>query len=223
MNLSKKILLILALILIQVNTGFSRINPETDFSIGISSILMDDTPALSTLKKRFNDGVMYRADLSHQFTDAYTGETISSFGSIWFTRDSYKIDTPDQVIIVDNLLSTVYNKQQNRVIYSNYSPEEDDFAPSRYFAGAAGEYESKETANSDGSTTITITKTDAFEQFKEVVIRVSRNGTPTQIDAIDQMDNTIKTTFRFGRFESSDQSIFAFQPPVGAEIVDMRE
>lgn len=223
MNLSRQILLILVLTLSQVDTGFSKNNPEKGAIIHYSGFLMDDTPALSTLKKRFNDGVMYRADLSHQFTDAYTGETTSSYGSIWITRDSYKIDTPDQIIIVDNLVSTVYNKKQNRVIYSNYSPEEDDFAPSRYFAGAAGEYESKETANSDGSTTITITTADAFEQFKEVVIRVSRNGTPTQIDAIDQMDNTIKTTFRFGRFESSDQSIFAFQPPVGAEVVDMRE
>jgi outer membrane lipoprotein-sorting protein len=223
MNLKKSILLLLlfsfGLYVAAEAVPVSEIgNADTG-----STIKQTDTPALAALKKRFNEGVMYRADLSHQFTDAYTGETTSSYGSIWFTRDSYKIDTPDQVIIVDDLVSTVFNKQQNRVIYSNYSPEEDDFAPSRYFSGEAGDYESAEIVNADGSTTITITTADAFEQFKEVIIRVSRNGTPVQIDAIDQMDNTIKTTFRFGRFESPTESIFAFQPPAGAEIVDMRE
>ena len=223
MNLKYWKLLLLLLIIGQVEVGFSKIITNAESVLNKETVSVEDTPALAALKKRFNEGIMYRAELSHQFTDAYTGETTSSYGSIWFTRDSYKIDTPDQVIIVDDLVSTVFNKQQNRVIYSNYSPEEDDFAPSRYFSGDAGEFESEEIVNSDGSTTITITTTDAFDQFKEVVIRVSRNGLPTQIDAVDQMDNTIKTTFRFGRFESSDQSIFAFQPPSGAEIVDMRE
>lgn len=182
-----------------------------------------DTPVLAALKKRFNEGIMYRADLSHQFKDSYTNETTSSYGSIWFTRDSYKIDTPDQIIIVNNLVSTVLNKKQNRVIYSNYNPEEDDFAPSRYFAGDPGNYVSKEVGNSDGSTTITLVINDPFEQFKEVVIRVSIDGMPVQIDAIDQMENSIRTTFRFGRFERPSPALFAFQPPVGAEIVDMRE
>lgn len=189
----------------------------------VESQLKSDTPALAALKKRFNEGILYRADLSHQFTDSYTDETTNSYGSIWFTRDSYKIDTPDQIIIVNNLVSTVFNKQQKRVIYSNYNPEEDDFAPSRYFSGTAGNYESKEVTNPDGSTTITLTITDPFEQFKSVVIRVSRDGMPLQIDAVDQVDNTIRTTFRFGRFERPAAEIFAFQPPAGTEIVDMRE
>lgn len=223
MNLKNGKFLLFVLLFGLIEVGFSKIdNPYKSAKMGVT-VVVGDTPALAALKKRFNDGIMYRAELSHQFTDAYTGETTSSYGSIWFTRDSYKIDTPDQVIIVDNLVSTVFNKQQNRVIYSNYNPEEDDFAPSRYFSGDTGEFESQEVVNADGSTTITITTTDAFDQFKEVVIRVSRNGLPTQIDAVDQMDNTIKTTFRFGRFESSDQSLFAFHPPAGAEIVDMRE
>lgn len=223
MNLKRMIILLFVILMSHAEVGLSKTVISFESYLIKGNINSEDTPALSALKKRFNEGMMYRAELSHQFTDAYTGETTNSYGTIWFTRDSYKIDTPDQVIIVNDLVSTVFNKQQNRVIYSNYNPEEDDFAPSRYFAGNAGEYESEELVNADGSTTITITTTDAFDQFKEVVIRVSRNGLPTQIDAIDQMDNTIKTTFRFGRFESSDQSIFAFQPPAGAEIVDMRE
>jgi len=181
-----------------------------------------DTPALSALKSRFNTGSMYRADLSHQFTDAYTGETTSSFGTIWFTSEAYKIDTPDQLILVSNRISTVFNKRQKRVILSTYSPDEDDFAPSRYFSGGAGLYESSEERNTDGSTTIIIRSTDPFEQFTEVKIRVSRDGSPTQIDAIDQMDNTIRTTFRFGRFESVVDGLFEFKPPAGTEIVDMR-
>ena len=223
MNLKRQFIVTFILVLIQIEPGYSKFSIDTNLDAGLTATVRQDTPALSALKKRFNDGFMYRADLSHQFTDGYTGETTSSYGSIWFTKDSYKIDTPDQIILVSNRVSTVFNKQQKKVILSTYHPEEDDFAPSRYFSGDIGQYESREEPNSDGSTTITITTTDSFDVFKEVVIRVSKDGTPIQIDAIDQMDNTVRTTFRFGRFERTDQTIFVFKTPEGVEIVDMRQ
>lgn len=182
----------------------------------------DDSPSLAMLKKKFDEQVYYRAELSHQFTDAYTNETTSSYGSIWFSKDMYKIDTPDQLILVRDLTSTVYNKNQNKVIISQYDPEEDDFAPSRYFSGNRDTYSSVDIVNEDGTKTIKIMSDDAFELFSEVEIKLSRDGNPVQIDAVDQMENTIRTTFRFGRFERIKQDVFSISYPSDAEIVDMR-
>lgn len=188
-----------------------------------ASVMISDSPALTLLKNRFNSDVLFRAELSHQFTDSYTGETTSTYGTIWFSKDMYKIDTPDQLILVRDRISTVYNKRQKRVIYSNYDPDEDEFAPSRYFTGRDGAYISSDVPNADGSITIKITTEDPFEMFSEVNIRVSREGSPVQIDAVDQMENSVRTTFRFGRFENFQNAVFTIQYPDDAEVVDMRQ
>ena len=39
---------------------------------------------------------MFRAELSHHFTDAFTEEVTDTYGTIWFGRDRYRIETPDQ-------------------------------------------------------------------------------------------------------------------------------
>jgi outer membrane lipoprotein-sorting protein len=191
--------------------------------VGGSIPLLSDSPALSQLKSRFSDDILFRAEMSHHFTDSYTGEVTDSYGTIWFNRDKYKIETPDQIILVRDLTSTVYNKAQRRVIISHYDPEEDEFAPSRYFASSRDTYRSQDISNNDGSTTILITSDDPFEIFSEVKIRVTRDGQPSQIEAIDQMDNEIRTTFRFGRFERVQESVFAISYPADSEIVDLRQ
>jgi len=192
-------------------------------SIVDSAARLPDSKALSQLKSRFADENLFRAEMSHHFTDSYTGDVTDTYGTIWFSRDMYKIETPDQIILVRDLVSTVYNKAQKRVIISRYDPEEDEFAPSRYFTSTRETYRSQDIANNDGSTTILITSDDPFEIFSEVRIRVSRDGQPTQIDAIDQMDNAIRTTFRFGRFERVQERIFEISYPSNTEIVDLRQ
>ena len=210
-----------------VNTDINGLNSKQTLLIedGLESSKSTqnvDSPSLKALKSKFEEHVFYRAELSHQFTDAYTGETTSSYGSIWFSKDMYKIDTPDQLILVRDLTSTVYNKSQNKVIISQYDPEADDFAPSRYFSGNRDTYNSTDIINQDGTKTIKIITDDAFELFTEVEIRLSRDGNPVQIDAVDQMENTIRTTFRFGRFERIQEGVFSISYPSDAEIVDMR-
>ncbi|HAC14587.1 MAG TPA: hypothetical protein DCE78_01395 [Bacteroidetes bacterium] len=204
-----------------LSTSLKTISVGYDSELALT-VPNDDSPALATLKSRFAEPIYYRAELSHQFTDAYTGETTSSYGSIWFSKDMYKIDTPDQLILVRDLISTVYNKSQNKVIISQYDPEADDFAPSRYFSGNRDSYNSTDIINEDGTKTIKIIADDAFELFTEVDIKLSRDGNPVQIDAVDQMENTIRTTFRFGRFEKIQEAVFTISYPSDAEIVDMR-
>lgn len=185
--------------------------------------LPNDSPALQQLKTRFAGDTMFRAELSHFFTDSFTQETTETYGTIWFAKDRYRIETPDQIIVVNGNTSTVLNIRQNRIIISHYDSEEDEFAPSRFFASDNDAYTSSDITNPDGTTSINITSDDPFELFQSVIIKVSRDGSPMQIDAIDQMDNHIQTTFRFGRFSQISAERFTLTPPAGAEIVDLRD
>lgn len=190
---------------------------------GAGTLLANDSPALKLLKDRFSGDVMFRAEMSHFFTDSFTDETTETYGTIWFSNDRYRIDTPDQKIIVYGNVSTVFNVRQNRVIISDYDPEEDEFAPSRFFGGSEATYKSQDSIGSDGTTTILITSDDPFELFSEVEIRVSRDGSPLQIDAIDQMDNSVRTNFRFGRFERMQDDLFLLHYSDETEVIDLRE
>lgn len=182
-----------------------------------------DSPALARLRQEFAREIMFRAELSHFFTDSFSGETTEVYGTIWFARDGYRIETPDQVIVVSGDVSTVLNIRQNRLILSHYDAEEDEFAPSRFFSRENDNYVSTDRTNPDGSTTIHITSDDPFDLFQHVEIRLNRDGNPVQIEAVDQMENTIRTMFRFGRFLPFDANQFTLTPPQGAEIVDLRD
>ena len=182
-----------------------------------------DSPALARLRQEFAREIMFRAELSHFFTDSFSGETTEVYGTIWFARDGYRIETPDQIIVVSGDVSTVLNIRQNRLILSHYDAEEDEFAPSRFFSRENDNYVSTDRTNPDGSTTIHIASDDPFDLFQHVEIRLNRDGNPVQIEAVDQMENTIRTMFRFGRFLPFDANQFTLTPPQGAEIVDLRD
>ncbi|MCH8495138.1 MAG: outer-membrane lipoprotein carrier protein LolA [Balneolales bacterium] len=188
-----------------------------------ATLQANDSPALKQLKERFSGDVVFRAEMSHFFTDSFTDETTETYGTIWFSKDRYRIDTPDQKIVVNGDVSTVYNVRQKRVIISHYDAEEDEFAPSRFFGSSEATFRSQDSTGDDGTTTILITSDDPFELFSKVNIRVSRDGSPMQIDAIDQMDNSVRTNFRFGRFERMRSDLFTLDYPADTEVVDLRE
>jgi outer membrane lipoprotein-sorting protein len=181
-----------------------------------------ESPALQNLKAKFTDESLYRAEMSHHFTDSFTGETTDIFGTIWFGRDAYRIDTPDQVVIVNGDISSVWNRRQNRVIISLYSADDDEFAPSRFFTGDHGAFISEDIPQS-GGTLIHIRSDDPFELFSQVKIFVDADGRPVRIEAVDQMENQVRTEFRFGRFELRSNELFNPEFPRGTEIVDLRD
>ena len=199
-----------------------RVSSGTASSEIVTSVF-NESAALQALKAKFASNVVFRAEMSHHFTDAYTSETTDTYGTIWFGINAYRIETPDQIIVVQGDVSRVFNKRQNRLIISHYNAEEDEFAPSRFFAGTQASYRSQDIAGSDGSVTILITSDDPFELFSEVRIRVGRDGNPIQIQAIDQMDNTVRTIFSFGRFERAQDNLFHISYTSGTDVVDLRQ
>jgi outer membrane lipoprotein-sorting protein len=218
------------MVLLAGNVAVEAKMASTNASLSNESLVVEslsgtmvDSPALQQLKAKFASQGLFRAEMSHHFTDSYTNEVTSTYGTIWIGTDVYRIDTPDQIIVVDGKISTVYNKAQKKVIISNYSADDDEFAPSRFFGATRDVYNSKDITGADGSTTIFITSDDPYEMFREVRIRVGRDGNPLEISAIDQMENDVRTTFRFGRFEQPQQHILKIDYPADAEIVDLRD
>lgn len=178
--------------------------------------------AFVELKTRFDEGAVFHASFNHTYTDAYTNETTTSKGLIWIDQAGYKLESEDKIIVVDGETSRVYEGARNRIIISEYDPEEDDFAPSRMLSGIDETYTSNEKKLPNGNTLITLLTDDDFATFITVEIEVNTKLEPVKITAYDFAENLIVTSFSNGKFERLTDETFNLDYPEDAEIVDMR-
>lgn len=174
------------------------------------------------LKANFADQKVFVADFSHTYTDSYTEESLSSTGKIWVSSDKYRLDSENQLLIVDGATSKVYDRSRNRVIISDYQAEDDDFAPSRMLNGVDSTYTVSEVSLKNGDTKITLATDDDFALYVVVEIIVGKNAVPKSITAYDFSENKIVTTFTNGLFSPKNEALFNIEYPKNAEIVDTR-
>lgn len=171
---------------------------------------------------RFKSGEIFRGEFVHRYVDSYTQDTVVSRGQLWVGRDRYKVVSNRKTIVVDQMISRVYDQDRGRVIISRYDPEEDDFAPSRFLNGTDSTYTVSSTEIRDGNTVIQLESKDAFALFNEVRITISADLIPRDIFAVDQAENRITTTFANGRFIGFRDGMFELNYPDTTEIIDMR-
>lgn len=204
----------------------SKIGISPKFILFIVGIFVSTTlPAQTTfeqLRTMFDGDQIFKAQFKHTYLDSYTQESTNSSGDIWINAIGYKLTSEQQTIVVDGQLSQVYDSNRNRVIISDYEPDEDDFAPSQMLSGIDESYTPTESILENGNTQITLVTDDDFAAFLTVEIEVTEGLLPLKITAYDIADNIIITTFTNGAYLSADASIFELNFPDSAEIVDMR-
>lgn len=181
-----------------------------------------DTPAFDELKSFFEDGYVFKAEFNHIYIDNFTGSEQTTEGQIWIGEGQYKIEGDSQQMIVDGEISRVYDRVKNRVIISEYIEEEDDFAPSRMLQGVDETFSVSENELEDGKTEIKMISDDPFSIFMEVTIILDQNRNPIQIQAFDQVDNELTTTFSSGSFIEEQPGQFDISVPDSAEVIDLR-
>lgn len=185
--------------------------------------LLAQSSAFNALKDRLQSGDVFRADFIYAYTDSYTGESTTSSGAIWVNTRSYKLITTEQVLVVDGETSRVYDSSRNRLIVSEYIPEDDDFAPSRILGGINEGYEVSEITNPDGTVLVQMISDDDFADYTSVELFLNASGIPLRITAFDFADNESLTRFTNGRFIPVTDSLFTLTHPEDAEIIDMRQ
>lgn len=178
---------------------------------------------LERIRALFKEGHVLHAHMTHLLTDSYTGETNEIAGEMWISRDKYKIKAEFQTVLVDGSISRVYNDRQNKLIISAYVPEEDDFAPSRFFSDKEKLFHVADAVREGAVTVLTLYPEDPYEIFTEVTIRLLSDLTPDLIRAKDQMDNIFVTRFTEARFLKYSDDYFGMEYPEDAEIIDLRK
>jgi len=174
------------------------------------------------LKQKFENGQVFQSDFTHRYIDSYTQDTVQNRGQIWVGKKQYKVESPSQRVAIDGKLSRVYDGQRNRLIISEYVPEEDDFAPSRILNGIDSTYTIDQQQKKGNRHVITLSSDDPFALFRQVRITLNEQLIPMEIFVKDPADNLITTTFTGGVFKEKRNNIFELQYPADAEIIDMR-
>ncbi|MDG5766966.1 outer membrane lipoprotein carrier protein LolA [Balneolales bacterium ANBcel1] len=198
------------------------------FSGGMVTVAPANTPAgepneLEQARSLFEEGRILHARMSHEFYDSYTGETDWTEGKIWIAKDRYRVSVEHQSVLVDGEISRVYNSVQNKLVISEYHPGEDDFAPSRFFSESEEIYLVEESFQDGDSMVFVLRSDDPFEIFTEVKIRLDEELRPLEIEALDQMDNRIRTVFSEARYIDPEEDVFRLDYPDDVEIIDLRK
>lgn len=203
---------------------FSLVNAQLFFFVVVlcTTTIQAQSPTLEKLRDRFDENAVFSASFQHTYTDSYTEETTTTDGLIWIDKEGYKLESEEQIIVVDGELSKVYDGLRNRLIISLYDIEEDDFAPSRMLSGLDETYVPSEETFADGNTIITLLTDDDFAAFIRVEIEINKSFEPVKITAYDFADNVIITTFTNGKFEPRTTETFNLSYPDDVEIVDVR-
>ncbi len=183
----------------------------------------DTEKPLDRLRERFQEGQIFYASFEHIYHDEYTGDTEKSEGEVWVGNSEYKVKADFQRVLVFEGVSRVYDTNRNRVVVSEYDPQEDDFAPSKFLTGADTLYTVVRQKTESDTVRITMHSEDPFTVFKEIEIRLDTSLQPLSINAVDQADNRVVTHFRSGYFMDDGKEVFELNYPEDAEIIDLRK
>lgn len=175
------------------------------------------------LKAKFENGSVLQADFTQRTVDSYTGNKSRRSGELWVAKNAYKVVSGKQKITVNGSTSTVYDLSKDRVIISDYSPEDDDFAPSRFLNGVDSTYSIVKQGKTGGHYFIELHSDDPFSVFKKVMITLGKHSVPIKLKVVDTADNQITTTFSNGRFISRKPDIFHLTYPDSVQLIDMRK
>ena len=200
---------------------FSLIYSSASLASNAVQAIQPDDSELEQVRLLFKEGKVLYTEMTHIFTDAYTGETQIVTGKLWISGEKYKIRTENQIVLVDGAVSKVYNQQQNKLVVSQYEPEEDEFAPSRFFSGTDEIFKVAEVTRRGGTIHYTLVSEDPFEVFTKVTIILNNDLSPLEIIAIDQMENEFRTIFRNAHYQEYSSNLFAMDFPEDAEVIDM--
>lgn len=190
---------------------------------GGSAVKGQETSYLQQLRDRFQSNQIFSADFTHRYKDSYTGQTQETSGEVWVGANEYKVVSQNQRVLVNDGISRVYDDNRNRVVISQYEPQEDDFAPSKFLTGTDTLYSVTRQEMQQDTVRITLESNDPFTVFSNIEIKLSQQLIPLQIRAVDQADNVVTTRFRQGKFMKEREDLFQLKYPNDAKIIDLRE
>lgn len=184
--------------------------------------LSAQVPPIDELRQKLESEMVFIAEIEHRMYDPFSNTNSDFSGQIIIGLNAYKVISDQRSYLVFNGESKVYEPEEARLLVSDYDPEEDDNAPSRFLYEVDDVYTVDYKSHDKGST-VRLTSDDPFELYYEVIIEFDNQGMPLSIKAVDQANTELLTRFKNGRFSASADSFWSLEIPQGVEVIDLRD
>jgi outer membrane lipoprotein carrier protein len=180
---------------------------------------------MQRLRDRFQESGMLSATFRQTLDADYAGSSSSIEGKIFLKDRQYRIETSDQIVVTDGVVTWVYVEEDRQVIVNDYEEDEETFTLGHFLDERSDRYDvSLAPEQPEGYHVVTLSaKTpDTFLERATLWID-AREYIVSRIEVVD-------VNGAFMRFEMSDvdlepeldESTFQFQPGEDVEVVDLR-
>ncbi|QXD14957.1 outer-membrane lipoprotein carrier protein LolA [Rhodocaloribacter litoris] len=158
--------------------------------------------------------------------DGREGDTFS--GTLILRGDQFRVEVPGQTIVTDGRVTWIYNAAENQVLINDYVKDETTFSLNDFLFNFEDRYEIISTGrallNGKEHRTVRLRPRDPASYFREImVVMRESDDLITRIEVVDV--NETKLVFDLREIELDPPlapDTFAFTPPPGAEVVDLR-
>lgn len=177
---------------------------------------------LKTFRNNLQKSLLWQAEIAFTTFDSFTQEEASDLGHLTLGIDAYKMELGQQVFLVRDSTSQVWDKAKKRILLSQYNPSEDDTSPARFLFAVDSVYQWQREKQADNKTRISLYTEDPFEMYRRVEL-LFEGETPERIKAYDQADNSIEIRFSSAKFLKYSESLLRIDHPKEIEVVDLRQ
>jgi len=192
------------------------------FSAGQASAQDRSADVLARLRASYAQMDALRAE----FTQEVGGARLE--GTLLLRGDSYRIETPDQVLVTDGRTAWAYSKDDRQVLINDAVEDVTAFSPSAFFTRYPDRFHVRvigaETLSGARHDVLRLTPREDGAPLREVTLYVrASDSLPTRVRVLD--GNGTALTFDLRNVERNPRlpaDAFRFTPPAGAEVVDLR-
>jgi len=200
------------------------------FSLTLASPALAQTNALSLsdVQEAYDDLEGLRASFTQLISSDFAGDTTRVEGTVLLSGNKYRVQTPDQTVITNGETTWIYTPADSQVVINDAGNDATQVTPKTFLTASSDRYRITEsqsvTRAGDPHQKLAVTATDSTSRFEAAVLWVRQaDRVVTRMQATDRNGSTLD--LRLGDITVNptlEDSSFAFSPPNGVEVVDLR-
>lgn len=201
------------------------------FLVLFSGQVFAQAPSAETLVERLEDkyeATALRAEFTQTMSSAYSDLNESFSGTLLLQGPRYRVETRRQTLVTDGSVTWIYNADDNQVLINQNDPSEEGFAIDRLFSDYSERFTvgavQRESIDGRAHYVLDLKPRDPASFFERVTVWMRTDDSViSRIRVIDQNETTMLFDLKNVTFDPDlDVSAFQFDPPAGAEVIDLR-
>ena len=200
------------------------------FSLTLASPALAQTNALSLsdVQEAYDDLEGLRASFTQLISSDFAGDTTRVEGTVLLSGNKYRVQTPDQTVITNGETTWIYTPADSQVVINDAGNDATQVTPKTFLTASSDRYRITESQSVTRAGAphqkLAVTATDSTSRFEAAVLWVRQaDRVVTRMQATDRNGSTLD--LRLGDITVNptlEDSSFAFSPPNGVEVVDLR-